>query len=76
MNDQPITHGPVSEIGYKLCECQRCKVRAVCNPRFDFYVRDSVDGPEGPLYCYGCLLVLADVKDSGIAFVAPKGKPN
>jgi hypothetical protein len=59
--NEPITHGPVDGIAYKVCKCSRCGFEDTCTPSFDFYIRRP--GPDdGPLYCYACLCAEVGLK--------------
>lgn len=48
---EPITHGGTDR-GYKLCQCNQCKIVMKCTPRTDFYTIGS--DTSGPLYCERC----------------------
>ncbi len=47
--------------GGRFCRCHKCGAVERCTPSTDFYVRDRVDGPEGPLYCQRCIFVVSGV---------------
>ena len=54
-----LTHAaPAARIG-KLCRCNLCGTEQICSRNFDFYHRPE-DGPLGPLYCFSCLMAVAN----------------